>query len=894
MPFIKYAAASVTQPQITGRSWSKVRKASKPKTTLSKNLIEQASEILGQPFDPSKYLLSHATIVASVDVESVPNAKLGSVTEDGQRIMRKFSDFRIKTECDKFVNNNHDAWTRGVLLKAYKSFVGGHNFLEHIQLEELSKGRIIDAVARDIGPSLYIDILVATDRQHKELIKDIISGKVATLSMGCFLPGTQVSLDNGTRVPIEDIQIGDMVITHTGKAKRVDNKHQMRSAWKVQSVEAVGLPSAITATVNHEFLVFRPASICGCGCGESIDPRHHVDPARRMGQRFKRGHQMRIFNPNDPTKNSEEAKQDLERLKSWKPEWVRADEIEIGDYLCFPRSRDVENAEGASIGKARLLGYFLAEGCYIKREGKPVEVQFHFGLKEKDTFAAETVELLQREFPDANSPWLQDREDRNTCTVHCSGQEMVAWFYRHAGEYSHGKKISAEVMSWPTHILGHLVGAWINGDGCLVKDGGGSISAATVSYSLATQLQTVLSRCGVYSRLECSIKGSPRQPSGVVVDGIGIRDEKTGKLPAFFIKVGNTEAPKLREFTSKTPESSHFDGSLNVVDDYILYKVKSSEASVYEGWVYDLGIEDDHSYVVEGAVVHNCFTNFTICTTCGHVAADETEVCKHIRFMKGSTFYDDKNQKHRVAELCGHESEEDGGVQFIEASWVEVPAFTGAVLRNVLEAKDVSPEVLKQAELVLSSPPAQWQEDKYQKAANVLQTLKKGDWGDPDEDEGGDADDGGGGGDPFGDLENDIQKMVLDKVKKRVREQLREDEVADLSPEDSTAEPNDNVVKQAAQDRRDVAYRAAVFALVRTASSDIEFIEKLAKYNASVGIQVPVDLYRTTLKVGTQDKHALLRHFLGSCRAAFGRMPKSSEQQTLIRLGKFISEKGDH
>jgi hypothetical protein len=899
MAFLKYATAQVVRPQVSGKAWGKMRKASVSKGELSTSLIDQATEVLGESFDPAKYLLTHCTIVASVDVESVPNVKLGSVTEDGQKIMRKYSDYRVTTETQKFANHNFDCWSREVLLKSYKTFVGGHNFQEHVQLEELSKGRIIDAVARDIGPSVYVDILVATDRKHTQLIEDILSGKMSTLSMGCFRPGTQVSLANGVRVPIEEIQVGDMVRTHTGKAQKVANKHQMRSTWNMRTIRAVGLPSAISSTNNHEYLVFRPSSTCGCGCGQPIDPRHHVSPERRMNQRFLVGHQLRIYNPNDPLKNTDEARQLLASVKEWKPEWVRADEIQVGDYLCFPKGgKETELPEGASVGKARLLGYFLAEGSYLKYHGKHAEVQFNFSLTEKDTYAAEVVALLKSEFPQAGNPWVQEREERNTVAVHCTGSDMVQWFHRHAGEYSYGKQISSEVMSWPTHLLGHLAGAWINGDGCLVKQNGGVIYGATASYALATQLQLILAQCGVYARLECSVTGHARQVSDVIdEDGIGIRDDDTGKLPAFFLKVGNTQAPKLQEYTDKVPESSCYSqASCQETDDYILFKVKSVLADEYSGWVYDLGVEEDHSYIVEGATVHNCFTDETCCTYCGHVAADETELCKHIRFMKGSTFYDDKGRKNVIGELCGHSSlDPHGGVKFIEASWVETPAFTGAVLRNVLEAEKVSPEVIKKAELVLASPPPQWMADKYQKAANVLKTLaKNADWGDPEEG-GGDepaadpaAPEAPSGPDPFSDLEKDIQTMVLDKVRQKVRDKINEDQAAKLTPENSTAKPNDNIVKQAS---RDMAYRAAVLAIARTASSDIEFMEKLAQYNMSVGIDVPAAIYRSTLKVGSTDNMVLLHNFVKSCRVAIGRMPKNSGTQTLMRLGKFLSKR---
>ena len=204
MAFLKTARAVVQNPSVSRREWAGIRTASRAmgalpsfaKTRVAKtgavpsNLVDQAGTIFGAQFDPTKYLLTHATIVASVDVYQPPNAKLGSVIEDGFRVNRKYGDFRIKAECSQFINNNRDAWSRGVLVKAFETFIGGHNFVEHVQIESMSKGRIIDAVARDIGDSVYIDILIATDRKHADLVTAIESKKMGTMSMGCTVDGT--------------------------------------------------------------------------------------------------------------------------------------------------------------------------------------------------------------------------------------------------------------------------------------------------------------------------------------------------------------------------------------------------------------------------------------------------------------------------------------------------------------------------------------------------------------------------------------------------------------------------------------------------------------------------------------------------------------------------------
>lgn len=472
MAFMRYAKAMVVQPHVTQRGWGKVRKTA---STPARSLVAQASEILGTTFDPSKYLLTHCTIVASVDVEKAPGVKLGRVKVGSKTINRKYADYLIKPQCSQYVNNNGDSWSREVLLMSYRTFIGAQNFLEHVQIEEQSKGRIIDAVARDIGDSVYIDILVATDRRHTQLVKDILSGKMGTLSMGC---------------------------------------------------------------------------------------------------------------------------------------------------------------------------------------------------------------------------------------------------------------------------------------------------------------------------------------------------------------------------------------------------------SVSE----------------------------TVCTQCGNVAVDETELCDHIRYAKLNTYYDDSGNKRVIAELCGHPSLGDtGGVNFIEASWVATPAFTGAVLRNILEPSEVSPAVARQASEVLSQLPAQWShDDAMVKAANMAGTPvvvgKVSDrrlhaWGDDEEGEASKED--APAKSPLDTAEEDLYKALTDRVKKRVLDDLRKkEEQESLNDTESTSWQNDTVIKE--------GYRTAVQALTKTASSEVDFVNRFATLNSAFGVKISVDLYRASLRVGSFDSYSSPDKFLRACERSLGRSITPAELRVFLRVGKLLSRLGSN
>jgi hypothetical protein len=181
MAFLKYAAAAVVKPIINLSSWdSLVHQNGAPfdKTAAARVALEQ--------YDPSEFLLTHCTIVASVDTEN-STLPLGKSMFDGFQVDRRWSDWLVTPKTAHFSNSNNDAWERKLLLSCYKTFIGAQNYVEHLQVPELSKGRIIDAAARDIGDSVYVDILVATARKHKPLVASITDGRLQTLSMGCSI-----------------------------------------------------------------------------------------------------------------------------------------------------------------------------------------------------------------------------------------------------------------------------------------------------------------------------------------------------------------------------------------------------------------------------------------------------------------------------------------------------------------------------------------------------------------------------------------------------------------------------------------------------------------------------------------------------------------------------------
>ena len=286
-----------------------------------------------------------------------------------------------------------------------------------------------------------------------------------------------------------------------------------------------------------------------------------------------------------------------------------------------------------------------------------------------------------------------------------------------------------------------------------------------------------------------------------------------------------------------------------------------------------------------------CSIDFSQCTKCGHVAVDEADMCQHVRYEKGNYFYDEMGRRHRIAELCGHHSvDPTGGVRFIEGSWVGIPAFGGAVLRTILTPEEISSDQLKRAQALILNPPKVWSFEALQgiaKAATLLATAKQAfDFGGDDEDEG----DSGGGGDDKTTIE-ELEEMATDEALRRMKKKIRED----INPPQSVDETeesitDENINRQAAHQRWvGGVYRDTIQTITKMASSDAALINGIAEVNNAFGIEVPVEVYRAALRVGTTTRHQNMKSYLRACGRAMGRTPTFGESRTLVRLGNLLA-----
>ena len=203
-----FANAIMSRQNVPFDEWMEVLR-NQNEGAVPRDHVHRIAKTVLRKCDPNQYLLSHATIVASVDTYEPKGVKTGRMMNRGIQIDVRYPDFRIKHDCLDLINNNNDGWNRSLLLSTYRTFVGAPNY--------------------------------------------------------CFLPDTKIQMADGTLSSIEDISVGDLVIGGSGQPKKVVHKHVRDYSGDIKLIYVGHRKNPICCTPNHPFAVMRNDDCKKCG-----------------------------------------------------------------------------------------------------------------------------------------------------------------------------------------------------------------------------------------------------------------------------------------------------------------------------------------------------------------------------------------------------------------------------------------------------------------------------------------------------------------------------------------------------------------------------------------------------------------------------------------------------
>ncbi len=238
----------------------------------------------------------------------------------------------------------------------------------------------------------------------------------------------------------------------------------------------------------------------------------------------------------------------------------------------------------------RLLGYYLAEGHVMKRteSNRLAGVCFTFGSTEH-SFISDVQSLASNIFGLAAN--RRDNGDGSSC-VYINSVIVAEFFQALVGSGFGTKSLTAPIMIGTRAFqTGLLVGAF-RGDGCTTND---RLIMDLVNPGLIRQLGEICLRVGLLPITRTYINQAGNLTGSLAVVGY------PGVQADFINHVGKN----LDRFK---PAKGRIGRFYKWVDGYAAYRVKSVVSlDVKRQDVYNLEVKTNHTYSVDGVVVHNCF-----------------------------------------------------------------------------------------------------------------------------------------------------------------------------------------------------------------------------------------------------------------------------------------------
>lgn len=550
-----------------------------------------------------------------------------------------FSKSELLKEVDMVVKDK-DGKTKKSKAPAYKTFEGVPIYANHKNDDILeSKGMVVHAEWNEEENCVYV-VFYIDESTYPDIARGIRIAYLHDVSMGCFPAGTRVLTNGGWR-SIENIcPDEDKLIDVNGNFTNIINKQikHYQGDMYTFSIEG-GLD--ITATSEHPFLIYKKA-----------------DWARRK-KRVGVGKYRKWVE---------------QSINSY---WSPACDLQIGDIVLTSIKGSIIDVD-LNINRARLIGYFLAEGSFNKNNGKHTQVQFNFALDEENTLVAEVQQLIQEEFNLHVTKTI--RKDKNLCVLSIAGQEFVNWILSKCGEYSNGKRLDNSLLFCDIELQKHILGAWLSGDGYLRKlikrPNSNTISGCTVSRVLSQQLAVLLNRSGIIHSKRACINGK-----GINFNkGLKIEDKyigDNGKKTAYYFDISSAYSALIDPYTcfNGTYNTKHQNDHYN---NFLCRPITKISVLPFDGLVFNFETESN-TYQVNEIVAHNCQVQSGVCSECGHEAAMEKDYCDCLKNHKG------KNHPKSGKKVY----EKNKGLKFIELSVVGDGAFETCSIEEIYNPDEV-------------------------------------------------------------------------------------------------------------------------------------------------------------------------------------------------------------
>lgn len=426
-----------------------------------------------------------------------------------------------------------------------------------------------------VYPRSQWDELLAAHEGLETLVKKI---KNQGNEGSCFPAGTMIRMGDGTQKPIEAVRTLDEVLTGDGRVRRVVAT-MVRKSTEMMRLRLRG-HSLLHATPEHPILTKRGyVAMCDLAHGDLVAmPRYQAAGSVVLETTGYIPYNNHITNARGTAHYGIPGKRSVAVTRTPLPDLI-----------------------GMTAGWGRIAGLFVAEGS--TSHGK---LTYTLCRDEVDTLAKDLVDAWRDE---AGVEAHIAVRGTNTCWVSVYGTH---WSKLFTGLFNTGarlKRLPSEFTRSPCECQQAVLQGWLDGD--LSREHGTAREGVSISKELALNMFDIANAAG----MRPYIRYRDPRPTGNVKH----------RHRTYYVGYGEQEPQHTGGFKAECD------------DQYMWRPVQDVEPVPFVGWVYNIEVDDDHSYVADGIAVHNCASNATC--QCFEVAWNMAMGAKHWIEMSPISIY---------------------------------------------------------------------------------------------------------------------------------------------------------------------------------------------------------------------------------------------------------------
>jgi ribonucleoside-diphosphate reductase alpha chain len=397
----------------------------------------------------------------------------------------------------------------------------------------------------------------------------------------CFTADMRVTTSQGVK-RIEYLEIGDRVLTHAGRFRPLTQLFQRAYNGELLRIKVKLIGTTLEVTPEHPILTEKgwvqagdlqvgDRVAIGFPKGTNIAPRFDLAASEYAAELELQENEVavRVRRPSTYQNSGRQA------------EWVNR-HIEVTPDL------------------ARLCGYYVAEGSIGPDERY---VRFVFA-KDEVEYHRDMIQLVEKIFGARIN--RSDSSFGNWTTINIYSRPVVAWFREHFGSGSNKKKLPVWLQFADKEIQESFLIGVMRGDGLYFEKT--YVVPSRPNPKVFRSLRLTLSNPGLIQQmwqmcLRLGYDASIRTVDTTYVTPNASETAQIGLPPLqsrdLVMKAYGIDLP--------APDARYIRKTIVRDNEHVYFEVESITRQNFDGVVYNCEVDEDHSYVTEGVIVHNCF-----------------------------------------------------------------------------------------------------------------------------------------------------------------------------------------------------------------------------------------------------------------------------------------------